>query len=172
MVEERSRRSVLRAVGVTGATALAGCSWNNPDVSGGHLFVENFLPEDYQTAISVAQGRSQDGEEVVEGYYRIPSDHAIQFGEILEGGAAHTITAYTRGSSPEDRTTVTVPACGSEDATRDVSVRVREDGTGIIPWECNQEYDRRELEYVDASEYRIGTPTEVTAANETTGNGS
>ncbi len=172
MVDERSRRSVLRAAGVTGAAAIAGCSWNNPDVTGGHLFVENFLPEDYRTVVSVAQGRSRDGEEVVEGYYRIPSDHAIQFEEILEGGAAHTITAYTRGSSPADRTTVTVPACGGENATRDVSVRVREDGTGIIPWECDQEYERRELEYVDATDYRVGPPTEAMESPETTGNGS
>ena len=159
MVDTPSRRSVLRTGAVTAVGALGGCLLNNPQVPGGHLYVENMLPEDYRVMITVTEGTDRQGETVVEGWYRVPVNHALQFEGVIESGTTYTVTAHRPTVPPEDRITVTVDPCeGDGSAARDVSVRIRQDGTGIIPWECDQDYTRRELEYVDPSEYAIDPP--------------
>lgn len=157
MVDAPLRRAVLRSSAAVGVLSLAGCALDNPDVAGGHLFVENTLPAEYRVVLTVTQGADRDGEAVVDDVYRVPADHALQFEGVLEAGTTYTVTAYRPRAESEDRVTVTVPPCENEDAEgRDVSVRVRDDGTGIIPWGCaNEEYTRLELEYVDPSGYTV-----------------
>lgn len=159
MVDAPSRRTVLRTGVVTVGSALGGCLLNNPQVGGGHLFVENMLPTEYRMSLTVIEGTDGEGDQVVDGWFRIPPDHALQFQNVIEAGTTYTITAHRPNVEAMDRVTVTVRPCGgNEDAVRDVSVRVREDGTGIIPWACDEEYTRRELEYVNATEYAIDEP--------------
>ena len=150
---------MLRAAGVTAATSLTGCLLNNDQVAGGHLYVENFLPNDYRVSITVVRGREAGGERIIDGWFRIPVDHALLFEAVIEAGMPYMITVHRPDVAPEDRVTATIPTCEANGGSaRDVSVRVRADGTGIIPWGCDQDYTRRKLEYVEASEYAIDPP--------------
>ncbi|SFR93976.1 hypothetical protein SAMN05216559_1418 [Halomicrobium zhouii] len=161
MVDRPSRRAVLGAVGAGVAGAVSGCTLNNPEVEGGHLYVENLRSETFELSLTVTAGTDREGDQVVSGWYRVPEETALQFQEVIEPGTSYTITVHRQTVPPEDRVTVTVPTCGGDQGTRDVSVRTREDGMGIIPWGCDEDYTQQELEYVSPGEYEIEPPGET-----------
>lgn len=162
MSDTPSRRAVLGTSAATILGSLAGCTLGNQETEGGHLYVENTLPAGYQIYLSVTQGRDREGEAVVSGWYEVPSDTALQFQEVLEPGTAYTVTVHRPTVPSEDRVTVTINPCEGGGTGRDVSIRVRGDGMGVIPWGCNEDgYEELELEYVNPEPYTIDTPAEA-----------
>lgn len=164
-----SRRTVLRTGLTVAAGSLAGCVFGEPDVEGGHLYVENTVSEDVTVDLTVAQGSDLEGEVVVDERYRLPQGHALQFEGVLERGQTYTIGARRPVSNREDSVQVTVRPCeGDPETGRDVSVRVRPDAMGVIPWGCSEEYERRELEYVSPEDYESeGAAESASPTNET-----
>lgn len=175
MVDRPSRRAVLGAAGASVAGAISGCTLNNPTVSGGHLYVENLRSTRFRISLTVTTGTDREGDQVVSGWYRVPESTALQFEEVIEPGTSYTITVHRPTVPPEDRVTVTIPSCGGDQGARDVSVRTRDDGMGVIPWGCDQDYTQQELEYVAPGDYQIEQPAGVeteTGTGTATGSGT
>lgn len=150
-----SRRDVLRASGLTAATALGGCLLENQETEAGHLYVENTSGEERRVALLVVPEGEDAEAAAVDGWYRVPDSHALEFEGVIEPDQAYSVRAALPDAPPEDRVAVTVDPC-EDGGDRIVSVRTRPDGVGVIPFGCEESYTERELEYVDASDYRDG----------------
>lgn len=150
--------------------ALGGCLWGGSEINPGHVYVENTSDGERELATLIAEQTDGTLDPEIQAWYRIPEDYALQFENVLEPNETHVVRTRLRGSSPENREAVTVELCSEnrDEGQRVVTVRLQPDAVGIIPYGCEEAYTRQELEYVDASEYRIesldgrltGTPAE------------
>lgn len=78
---------------------------------------------------------------------------------MLEPGRTYTIGVNAADEPPTENIGATVKPCEDDsEGTRDVSVRIRDEGHGVIPWSCDEEYTERELKYEDPEEYRVEPP--------------
>lgn len=157
MSGQPSRRAVIRSgVGVA-VIGLAGCTFDDPEVSEGHLFVENPTTEPQRLLLSVARNPDGNGERVVDATYRVPPETVLRFQGALESGNQYAIEANLPGGGPADSVEITVETCdGNGSAERmDVRVRAEPDAIGITPFGCDSSYPTNEAEYVDPEEYRV-----------------
>ncbi len=154
-----SRRAFLATAATAAVGSQAGCLWDNPESSDGHLFVENTSTDVSVIGLTVTPGTDQEGDPVVSGWYRIPIDTGFRYDEVIESGTAYTLTVRRTDVEPPDRVSITVPTCESGNTGRTVSVRTQADGLGVIPWGCEEsDYTLRELDYGEPDEYNVDPP--------------
>ncbi|WP_135363091.1 hypothetical protein [Halosimplex halophilum] len=186
-----SRREMLAATGLAVSGGLAGCLLRQQGPGTGHIYIENTDETAHRVALWVAQrsvddaatpgetgavgatgtdGGTGSGEgtgdvdPIVAAWYRVPEGDAVEFQNVIEPGQGYEVRAALPDAPPADRITGVVDPCSGEAAgERVVSVRVRPDGLGIIPWGCEDTYTKGDMEYVDAGERRI-EPVEGTVA--------
>lgn len=160
-----SRRDVLRWGSVAAVTTLAGCQGDDSGPPPGHIYAENGSGEDRELLLVVAEETDDGLDYTVQGRYRVPEGHAIQFEGVLEPDVTHVVRAALPGSPPVDRISSTVTRCsGSPSQERVVSIVLQPDGLGIITRGCEEEYSERDLEYVAAADRQIETiDTKLTA---------
>ncbi|WP_436931873.1 hypothetical protein [Halosimplex halobium] len=188
-----TRREVLAAAGLAVSGGLGGCLLRQRGPGTGHIYVENTDETTHRVALWVAQrsvgdgetpgetgdqtgtaggtaegpgagGSTRDPDPIVAAWYRVPEGDAVEFQNVIEPGQGYEVRAALPDAPPADRITGVVDPCSGEAAgERVVSVRVRPDGLGIIPWGCEDTYTKGDMEYVDASERRI-EPVEGTVA--------
>lgn len=161
-----TRRRVLGFVGAASTTLLAGCAVEDAvfgeDVQGGHVFLYNNKNDEERAGLVVTD--KSDGERVINGMYRIPGEHALQFEEVLESGNTYEFWVVQPGqeSRGEQNLSVTVKTCREGDPSDklDVLVQVTSHGPDMATFGCDETYSRRaEVTYVEPSEYWIGKVT-------------
>lgn len=159
MADSFSRRDVLGASGLVTTAVLGGCLGSSPEIDPGHVYVENMSGGERELALVVAEQSDGALDLEVQAWYRIPEGYALQFRNMLEPDRTHVVRAELRNSPAEGPEAVTIDPCpeGRDAGERVVSVRLQPDEIGIIPFGCRDEYMRRELEYVEASEYLTGS---------------
>ncbi|WP_436907325.1 hypothetical protein [Halosimplex marinum] len=179
-----SRREVLAATGLAATGGLGGCLLRQRGPGTGHIYIENTDDTSHRVALWVAP-RSVDAETpgetgtdgetgtgegtgdadpIVAAWYRVPEGDAVEFQDVIEPDQGYEVRAALPDAPPADRVTGVVDPCSGEAAgERVVSVRIRPDGLGIIPWGCEDSYTKGDMNYVDASERRI-EPVEGTVA--------
>lgn len=156
-----SRRRVLRAVTIAGATVLSGCASNpfSEPAPTGQLFVENRTNFRKLIALSVTDD-TQNGNPIINHEYRIPAWHALQFEGVLEAGHTYDIRAFqpnARGRGDE-RLVLSVESCeeGDQSGQMDVSILASSNGPDVLTYGCDEPYNEvQSLTYVDPSEYEI-----------------
>lgn len=146
------------------AALLTGCS-SEDSGGGGHLYVANSTSESHRVALSVDR-TSNGGESIVDGVYRIPPATALQFEGVLESGERYELRARQPDVPEAGIATlgVDVETCEQGDQSRQMAIRILagNNGPDIVTYGCDEAFDRNdEFEYVDPSEYRIGTATET-----------
>lgn len=166
-----SRRRLVQASGSVVGTSLAGCLSDlfSEPVPAGQLFVENRTNFPKLIALLVTND-TQNGDALINGEYRIPEWHALQFEGVLESEHGYDIRAYqpeARGSGRE-RLALDIQTCEADDpATQfEVSILASSNGPDILAYGCDETYNQvQSLTYVDPSEYRttaIGADTDET----------
>ena len=158
MVELPSRRDVLRAGSAIAATGLAGCTFGNQGTPTGHLLVGNQTTDPVRVSLAVIANPEGERESLVDGLYRVPAGHVLQFEGVLESRTEYSIAADVPGGEPEDQVSVGIETCDENDPAEKMDVRVRAapDDVGIIPYGCDQTYTRREdMTYVDPEDYLV-----------------
>lgn len=161
MSRHASRRTILRTATVAAAASLTGCLWGNEETHGTNLFLENMKGQDQVVQLIVSPGEEIDGERVVDNWYEAPEGVALEFENVLESGQTYTVGLQAADEPPDEHIASTVDPCEGEpdaDATRDVSVRVRDEGHGVIPWGCDEEYTERNLDYRPADQHSVEPP--------------
>lgn len=159
-----SRRRAVGALSTGAVALLAGCRglpFSEQPVRRGHLFVQNRADDAVEVALSVSEADGGD-ERLIHGVYRVPADTALEFAELLEDGTEYRVRAR-QPSLEEDGTNLNVVAetCADEDPAEVVAVAVTVSASGpeISAFNCDTPYTQTgEFEYVDSSEYRVGTP--------------
>lgn len=160
---EFSRRNVLRAAGTGAAASVAGCLLGNEETGGSRLFVENNAGQEVLLQLVVATGEGIEGDRLLDEWYRVPRQVALEFEDVMEDEATHTVGVHAAEEGPEEGVQATVTPCEDDDAVtmRDVSVRVEPEAMRVVPWECQDEYTERDMEYVEAFEHRVDDPGDV-----------
>lgn len=159
-----SRRNVIRTGLIVTSGTLCGCTLDNPEVSGNHLFIENRDTGAHTVTISVRETEN-NSEVVIQNQYRVPGQHVLQFEEVLQSETSYEINVrMTRvdASSQEDDLEVELETCSEEDPAErmDISVVLDSSGPGFVTWPCNETYVYRErLTYVAPEEYVATTET-------------
>lgn len=162
-----SRRHVLKFVGAASVTLLPGCAVQEAlpgEDPTGHLYVRNRMDEDQRVAITVTD--TSNGERILDAKYRIPPEHVLHFTEVLASGNTYAIQVLQPDieGAGEGQLSVTAETCQEGDPSEkmDVAVLITTHGPDIIPYDCDEAYDRdADLTYVEPAEYWIGTPTPV-----------
>lgn len=137
-------------------TTLAGCQSGESGPPTGHIYVENGSGEERELLLVIAEKTGETLDYEIQGRYRIPEGHVLQFEGVLEPDVTHVVRAALPGTPPQDRVSATINQCtGDYSVERVVSIVTQVDGLGIITPECGGSYSERDLEYVAASEYQM-----------------
>ena len=162
MTSQTPRRKFLAST-VGGLTvALAGCANSSartaPREGPDPFYIENHTNKEHKFAVSITHKR--DGTEVVNGEYRVPANHGMEFSNVGELGetyrmevAVDELGALTRDWS--------VSTCPTGERGADVNMAgaffVREDKRGFVQNQCSDQNigSNSELTYVAASEVAI-----------------
>lgn len=158
MTRSLSRRSLLVAGGLAVSGSVGGCLLDNPDTAAGHVYIENTSPGDRRLALSVTAETDGTPRQVVDSWYDVPEGTALEMEGVLEPGQRYTVRAALEDAQPADTEVAEIDTCeeGAE-GERVVSVRTAVDRLGVLTRGCDESYTQRELEYVEATQHRVGT---------------
>lgn len=165
MANPLSRRELFRSgAGIATATGLAGCIVGAPEVRGGVLFVDNPRGETQRVRLRVVESPDEGADTVVGAVYRVPPQHVLQFGNVLEDGSRYRIHARLPNSPPADPVDVSVETCeeGARSESTDVRLRLSRDTIQPVTLGCDRTYQKRpDAKYVEPAEYEVSelTPT-------------
>lgn len=128
----------------------------------GHVFVHNRMESEERAGLVVTD--KSDGETVINGMYRVPGGHALQFEEVLEQGNTYEFWVRQPGQEGlgEQNLSVTVKTCREDDPSDklDVLVLVTTHGPDLTTYGCDRVYSREaDVTYVEPSEYWTGRVT-------------
>lgn len=158
-----SRRDVIHVGTIATGSLLAGCTFDDRSVPGGHLYLVNETQDPQRVALAVT--RTTDGEDntILSGVYRVPDGTVLKFKEATPPERTYKIQTRLLGAEREQTFSVTPEPCDQGDPNNSVDVTVRvsgEDELGIITWQCDEEYVLQDdLNYVDPEEHRIASTT-------------
>lgn len=157
-MDSPTRRRVLGAVTAVGTTTLAGCTFDNPEVEGGHLFFENEMERSRRALFSVLDENT--GVEIVHGEFRLPARTVAQYSGVLAEGNTYNIRVYQPAAEDSADIVTGASTCDDEDDSQRVDVVVTLTGAGprVNVHACDSEYTTREgLTYNESpEEFRIG----------------
>ena len=170
MSGEHSRRSLLRlGAGLCTTMGFAGCTLGTQTTTDGSLFVYNPYRNEQQVHVKVVRGPEGNSERIVDGVYHVPSGDTLEFDGVLEGGQQYRISARPPDDPPADALRTLVDTCDGEGSSGRTSVRVyvARDSVSMTTFSCEKEFYRRDnVEYLDASEYKVENTASNTSVRE------
>lgn len=143
---------------------FSGYLFGNPIITDGTLFVDNPYRAVQQIHVEVVKNPEGDRELILDGVYRVPPGHALEFDGVLEKGEQYTVSARYPDTPPADALQNLVQTCDADDLSGQTTVRVKiaRDLVSMVVFGYDKGFTHRDdVESLDVSEYRV----EDTATN-------